>query len=390
VSQAPARQRILVITRNLPPLRGGMERLNLHMIAELAKEFSVSVVGISGCRGVLPEEVATHEISAKPLWRFFLGALFCGIFVARRFRPAVVLAGSGLTAPFAWFAARSSGARLAIYVHGLDLVAGHPIYRHGWLPFIRRANLCIANSSNTARLATEMGVPGERIVIVHPGVELPPAPSGPNPFRHRFDLGDRPLMLSVGRLVARKGLLEFVENALARIIAACPEACLVIIGEENPELLNGSSAGLAERIRRSAEARGLGSNVRFLGTQDDAVLGDAFRAADVHVFPGREVADDVEGFGMVAVEAAAHGLPTVAFAVGGIPDAVENGISGTLVPAGDHAGFVDAVVAALEHRAGDDMRSTAVQFAGRFRWELFGEKVRRALGALTTGPNQVP
>ena len=382
MTEAQDRLRVLVVTRNLPPLRGGMERLNLHMLGELAKAFDVAVVGIAGCGAFVPVPIAVHEVPAKPLWRFFLAAFFRSIGVARRFRPAVVLAGSGLTAPFAWFAARSAGARLAVYVHGLDLVTAHPVYRRVWLPFIRRADVCIANSSNTARLAIAAGVAAERVSIVHPGVETPSAPGAVNDFRERFALGDRPLMLSVGRLVARKGLFEFVENALPRIVSSFPRVCLLILGEANPELLSGSSAGLAERIRARAQALGLAENVKFLGTQPDAVLADAYRAADVHVFPGRDVSGDVEGFGMVAVEAAAHGLLTVAFAVGGVPDAVDDGVSGTLVRAGDYGACADAINTILRHGRDETRRNAARQFAERFRWEVFGTRVRELLAAL--------
>src|SRR4051812_32382630 len=96
------RLRVLLITRNLPPLRGGMERLNQHMALELAKEFHVAVIGPRGCRSTLVDDLVIAESSIKPLWRFFFGTLWRGLSAARRFRPDVVLAGSGLTAPFAW------------------------------------------------------------------------------------------------------------------------------------------------------------------------------------------------------------------------------------------------------------------------------------------------
>src|SRR6516225_3052165 len=67
--------RILFVTRNLPPLRGGMERLCRHMAIELGREFEVTVVGPRDAREFLPREIDLIGVAAAPLWKFFLGAL---------------------------------------------------------------------------------------------------------------------------------------------------------------------------------------------------------------------------------------------------------------------------------------------------------------------------
>jgi phosphatidylinositol alpha-1,6-mannosyltransferase len=373
--------RILFVTRNLPPLRGGMERLCRHMAIELGREFEVTVVGPRDAREFLPREIDLIGVAAAPLWKFFLGALLRSLRAAWRIRPHIVLGGSGLVAPFVWLAARLSGAHAALYVHGLDLIVPHPVYRMFWCPMIRRADLCIANSHHTARLAAAIGVPPDRTAIVHPGVDMPDAEAmaRPNDFRARFGLGDRPLLLSVGRLIARKGLLEFVENALPKVVSEFPDICLVIIGDEAPQLLHGSSVGLGDRVRQRAAELCVTDNIRFIGPQDDATLMDAWRAADVHVFPVREVSGDVEGFGMVAVEAAAHGLPTVAFAVGGVPDAIADSVSGYLVPPGDYEQFVLRLHELLSVSASVPRCKNAVLVAENLAWPKFGERLRACI-----------
>src|SRR5689334_14009347 len=97
----PWRARVLLLTRNLPPLRGGMERLNLHMALELATAFDLDVIGPSGCRAELPKDLHVQEAPHRPMWRFLPTMFVRALSLARKRRPACILAGSGLTAPIA-------------------------------------------------------------------------------------------------------------------------------------------------------------------------------------------------------------------------------------------------------------------------------------------------
>lgn len=373
---------LLLVTRNLPPLRGGMERLNLHIAVGQATRRRVIVIGPAGCRAALPAHVEVHECGNGSLRSYLFGAFVAALRIARRERPSWVLAGSGLTAPIAWFAARAGRSKAAAYVHGLDIVVRHPVYRAGWLPFVRRMQLCIANSANTARLAREVGVPAPRTAIIPPGVSLPDTlavPANRAAFRARHGLGEGPLLLSVGRMTPRKGLREFVLQALPLILREQPEARLVIIGDEAPDALAGAGTGAWARLQADATHAGLAHAVCHLGPLPDDELAAAYVASDVHVFPVREVPGDVEGFGMVAVEAAAWGTPTVAFAVGGVPDAVEDGVSGALVAPGDTAAFARAVVDAIARRP--YARDAVAAFATRFAWPRFDERMAAVLEA---------
>jgi phosphatidylinositol alpha-1,6-mannosyltransferase len=379
----------MLVTRNLPPLVGGMERLNWHMAEELAKHADVRVIGPVGSAAMAPTGVPVDEVPLKPLWKFLLHAPWRAWRVAIAWRPDLVLAGSGLTAPAAWIAARVSGARTAAYVHGLDLAVRHPVYRALWWPALRRMDRIIANSRATAALAQSVGVHSSRVDIVPPGVDLPVEPaaayvpcgatggSATADFRERNQLGHRPLLLSVGRLSSRKGLREFITQALPWIVAAHPDALLLVVGDAPKDALYAQTQ-TPESIMAAAERVGVAGHLRFLGTITDyRALGEVYRAADVHVFPVRELAGDPEGFGMVAVEAAAHGLPTVAFATGGVVDAVAEGQSGLLVPKGDYPAFALAVQDIFMQR--EALRQPCEAFATRFVWSEFGAGLREAL-----------
>ncbi|GAB6058153.1 glycosyltransferase family 4 protein [Desulfonatronum parangueonense] len=376
------RKKALLVTRNLPPLVGGMERLVLHVAEALRREYQVHVIGPVGCAKHLPHDVTTTEIPVHPLPWFLIRACCASVWQGLRYRPDLGFAGSGLTAPFAWLASRLIGVRCAVYLHGLDIEARNPVYRSIWPLFLRRCDLVFVNSRFSQGLAEVIGINPSRIHVLHPGVALPDqsvAAQKRQAFRKRYVLGNAPVMLYVGRITVRKGLAVFVRDILPLILRERPDARLVVVGDEARQALL-QNPGEAERVRGLLDERNLAHAVLFLGqkAQDDPELEEAYFAADVNVFPVQQRKHDNEGFGMVAVEAAAHGLPTVAFAVGGVPEAVQDGVSGRLVKAGDNQGFARAVLEFL-HAPNEFFASQARDFAQRFAWDAFGRQMLEKL-----------
>ena len=373
------KQRILLITRNLPPLVGGMERLNWHMADELSKYAEVKVVGPTGAAAVKPENVQVLESPLKPLVLFMLIALCKAFLTALCFKPNVIIAGSGLTAPLAWLVSKLTGAKSIVYLHGFDINAAHWVYQKIWVPFFKRMDCVIVNSTPTKILALNSGVLEKVISIVHPGVTLPVTAQPLNAiqsFKKKYNLEHKKILLSVGRLTTRKGLKEFVESSLAYIVQQEPNVILVVVGE-SPKNSLGAGLQTREEILEVARQNQVETHILFLGViTDNEQLATVYEAADVHVFPVRHIPDDPEGFGMVAIEAAAHSLPTVAFATGGIVDAVENGVSGYLVEKDNYVELTQQVLFVLNNPLD---RQMIQMFSHKFAWESFGRKSHKTL-----------
>jgi phosphatidylinositol alpha-1,6-mannosyltransferase len=152
----------------------------------------------------------------------------------------------------------------------------------------------------------------------------------------------RPVVVCVSRLVPRKGQDTLIA-ALPAIRRAVPAACLLIVGG-GPYL---------PRLRERARAHGVAEHVRFTGPVPDAQLAGYYGAGDVFAMPcrTRRRGLDVEGLGMVLLEASACGLPVVAGDSGGAPDAVLDGVTGTVVDGRSTAAVAESVVEFLTDAA---------------------------------------
>ena len=378
--------RVLVVSRNLPPLTGGMERLVVNAVTELARRHHVTVIGPAACAQSLPAEVKAREALGQGALAYLTSALPQALIAALRERPDVILAGSGLTAPIARIVSMMARVPYAVLIHGLDVIVPNRLYQTVFVPCLRAADALIANSEHTAELARSAGMRADAITVLHPGVEFP-APEA-HGFREKFGIRpDQPLLLSVGRIVRRKGLPAFITQSLPALRERFPNLAFAIVGEEPAAALHSPGAEITA-IWEAIARQGLEDSVRLSGRVTDELLHAAYAEADALVFPVLELPGDVEGFGMVAIEAAAHGLPTLGFRSGGVPDAVHDGITGELVATGDYERLTDRVAHHLSTRELRPYTEACLAHAETQGWSHYGAKLSAILDATTKRPKR--
>jgi len=370
-----AARAVLMVSRNLPPMVGGMENLLMRALAALAERVPVDLIGPHGIAGRAPPGCRVLAELPFAAAAFLPAASLLTLRHADPRRHQLCFGGSGLMAP-SLQAARWRDLPAAVYLHGLDLVHPSPFYQRGFVARLPSCDRVIVNSRYTRGLAVLKGVPERVIQVVNPAVEMPviDAGVGAAASQLRQELGGGPILLSVGRLVARKGVAEFIEQAMPELVRRFPDLRLLVVGDEPP----GGRGLQRRRLQQTVGSKGLTASVRLMGRVSDAQLSAIYAGTDLHVLPLIEIPGDVEGFGMVVLEAAARGVPSVAFDLGGVADALVGEGSGRLIDPGDYASMIDAITELLTGSAPADREALREQTRSR-SWPRFGEQLLSAL-----------
>lgn len=353
----------------------------LNIFNELKTQYLCCVVGPTGCKNAVSGSNYAVECPVSPIPAFLFTALGKSLVCALKEKYSFCVAGSGVTAPVAVTVKALFNIPVITFIHGLDLIVESQVYQQLFVPAIRQSDIVIANSRNTARLAVTKGICPDKIKVLFPGVEIPQVHSMKNEFRQRYRLEDKKILLSVGRLVPRKGIAEFLKYSFPKILEGCPEVIYIIIGSEPQNSLKKGGNVLRE-IKAIIVEKKLTAHVLLLGRVDEMILAEAYQASDLHILPSLEIEGDVEGFGMVAIEAAAYGLPTIGFAAGGVPDAVMHQYSGFLVENNNYEELSELII---NYLAGNTTRVTAencMDYAAQFSWGNYGSRLREVCNQL--------
>jgi len=276
----------------------------------------------------------------------------------------------------------ATAAPVVVLVHHVhreqwQVAVGPVAGRVGWwvesrvAPRFYRGCRYVAVSPTTRRELVDLGVPAERITVVHNGLDPLPAGGPPRTVA--------PSLVVLSRLVPHKRV-EHALEALARLAPRWPELTLTVIGDGYWE----------PQVRSRAAELGIAARVRLAGHADDEAKHRLLGAGWVHLCPSLK-----EGWGLAILEAAQHAVPTVAYAgAGGTVDSVVHGRTGLL--AGDLPGLVEAIDrllrdAGLRERLGRAARERAAVFTWADTTKGFGAVLDEVLGRRPAGvPMGVP
>jgi phosphatidyl-myo-inositol dimannoside synthase len=364
------RLRVLVLTPNFPPERGGIHTLTYQLVRH-ARSFDALVVTLQrdggrefDAAGDLRVRRVDH-LPGRPLYtviRLNLAALWH----AARFRPQAVLSMHTNTSPAAWAVSRLFRIPTMQYLHAEELPRRPRL--GSWA--LARAAASVAVSRHTRDLALARGADPRRLHVVHPGVEL---------VTGSVRRAERPTVLTVSRLDdAYKGH-DVLARALVHVRERVPEVEWVIVGDG--ELRPG-----LERLVAELDLEG---HVRFAGWVSDSERDAWLGQAHVFAMPSRLPADLIggEGFGIVYLEAAAHGLPVVAGRVAGTRDAVVDDVTGLLVDPEDPHAVAGAITELLlDRRRAEALGRAGAARAADFAWPVVTRRIEVLLGELASAP----
>ncbi|MBJ7349216.1 glycosyltransferase family 4 protein [Rhodococcus fascians] len=370
-------RRTLLVTNDFPPRPGGIQSY-LHSFASQlpADELVVYAPRWRGDSHVKFDAKQPFEVIRHPTTLMLPTPL-----VARRAARIVKTRGCdsvwfGAAAPLAVMSShlRKAGAdRIVASTHGHEV---------GWsmVPGGRATLRTIGENTDVVTYVSKYtrsrfsSAFGASAALEHlpPGVDTErfvPDDAARTELRARYGLGDRPTVLCLSRLVPRKGQ-DFLIRALPEIRRAVDGAVLVIVGGGPYE----------NTLRELVRSTGMEQHVVFTGTVPSAELAAHHTIADVFAMPSRTrgAGLDVEGLGIVYLEASACGVPVVAGMSGGAPEAVQHNKTGLVVDGTSVSSIADAIVTILSDRT----LATQMGNAGRawvdaeWRWDVLTEKLR--------------
>lgn len=373
--------KIVVPTADYPPIEGGISTVTRELSRELAEMGHEVTVVAPGFPEMDAFDRAQTPVRVVRYGGYNLGPLRA-VPLMRKTRQIIQAGGADLVFAINPSSGGFAGVR-AFRRHGIPFVTFAYAYEflkfeHDSFParMLRtvydKAKAVVAISHFTRERLIEFGVSPDKVRVVFPGAKPanPLAADALEDIRRRYVVDTPRMILSVGRLIPRKGQLDLV-RAMPRILREFPDALLMCVGR----------GPMMKDILRTAHTLGVREQVCCPGMVPDEELAGLYQLCALFALPaGEGKGGHVEGFGLVYSEAHAHGKPVVAGRAGGAPDAVHDGETGLLVTPGDVDGLAEAVLLLLRdpERANTLGENGRARVASELNWRRFAEGVLEA------------
>lgn len=365
--------RILYISHTHPPAGaildnvGGMQRVSRQLIQELERKDDVELitdtVNVSG-KGLVG--VKTFIFLVKQLVELPVRA--------RQTQADVILFSSMVTASLAWFLRGKISIPMVTINHGRDVTLPVAIYQWFLPRVLNSLDGVISVSQATRGECIKRGMDPNRGVALPNGFELNKMANLPDKEVSRSDLQEKfgiPLegkfmLLTVGRQVKRKGHEWFIRNVFPKLNS---DTVYVAIGD-GPEFEN------IDRAARESEFKG---RIFLLGRQPDTVLRQAYASSDLFIMPNIPVKGDMEGFGIVMLEANMAQTPAVASDLEGIRDVIAQGENGYRVPVLEAGKFAKQINSILSNGLKSLSQNTRSYVERKFSWQKVADQYLNCL-----------
>jgi phosphatidylinositol alpha-1,6-mannosyltransferase len=373
----------LLITMDFPPREGGLQTWAFELARHLHR--LGGPVTVLARKPTAANRAFDRRLSF-PVWRMgghdwdHYGHLYVAYyllkFLALRGHKPLVYATHWKTGLVPAVLGSLIGMKVLIGAHGLEILKEKGILQR-WLirQAFRHAHRGIAVSSFARQALIRLGVPEAKLVRIPNGVDTKTFCPGkrPSDLIGRYHLEDRKVILTLARLVPRKGQDQVI-RALPAVLQKVPDAVYLVAGKGGDEA----------RLRALADSLGLGGRVIFCGYVPADEVVDHYRLADVYVMASREIEEtgDVEGFGISFLEAGACRVPVIGGRSGGVSDAVIDGVTGLVVDPEDPDRIAGAIVRLLtdEEYAGRLASAARRRIVENLQWEHMAHRCLRLEG----------
>ena len=265
-----------------------------------------------------------------------------------------------------------AGARYNCFVHGEDVETAATSREHSLLVknVCKNASMLICNSENTANIVRKLGFDsGSKCEVLHPGVDTSrfevAAPD--TSFRQKMGWSGKRVLLTVGRLQRRKGQ-DFLIKSMPALLKEFPDLFYAVVGRGE----------CYDELISLVDQHELHDNVCVYPDMDDEALIKCYQQCDIFILPNRTIDNDIEGFGMVLVEAQVCGKPVIAGDSGGTRETMNIGKTGHIIDCSSTENLLNGLSPILRNREIVDGEVDIADYAkNRFNWDQHVAKAKR-------------